>query len=217
MKILVVDNAEPEDAAYTRPLIDNLSKFADVETLHYFQVPPVDELMERYDGIVLSGAPVHYSFDIMETRLEHIQWIKTIDLPVLGVCLGHQTIGRLYGAQIMMNDEMENSLQPLLIATAHDLLQDVTDGDTVAAFHRGSITLPEGFTLLASTLGCQNHAMKHNERDIFSVQFHAEHSDAGITVLRNFTDIVRHKTSSPRKAASHPAAAKTSITLTLGV
>ena len=193
MKVLVIDNAEPEDQAFNGPLVDHLSRFATTESVSYHQIPSLDVLTAEYSGIVLSGAPVHYDFDIIDSRLAYISWVKTIEVPILGVCLGHQNIGRMYGSQLIINDEAEDGMETLEIIQNDPLFEGVNSGEKVAAHHRGSISLPSDFTLLASTPNCRNHTMKHKEKDIYSVQFHAELSHAGIKILGNFVDIIRKK------------------------
>lgn len=190
MKILVIDNAEPEDKNFNAPLLQCLSRFTAVESVNYRDIPPSEILTARYNGIVLSGAPVHYDFDIIDSRLTYIAWAKTIQIPILGVCLGHQNLGRMYGSGLIMNDEAEDGMEPLEIKADSPLFEGIKPGDKVAAHHRGSITLPDDFILLASTPHCHNQAMKHKEKNIYSVQFHAELSDAGIKILGNFINII---------------------------
>lgn len=193
MKILVIDNAEPDDQAFNAPLLDRLSEFATVESVSYRHIPPIDILTTHHDGIILSGVPVHYDFDTLDSRIPYVSWIKTIQIPILGICLGHQNIGRMYGSQLIINDEAEDGMHPLQIVKQTPLFEGVKSGDKVAAHHRGSVTLPDDFILLASTKNCHNQAMKHKEKDIYSVQFHAELSDTGVKILNNFVNIVRSR------------------------
>jgi GMP synthase (glutamine-hydrolysing) len=195
MKLLIINNAEPDDIAYNMPLIQCLSRLSDVEVVNYKDVSRAR--ITGYKGVVLSGVPKTYSYKTLDSRLPYLSWLKHSDLPVLGVCLGHQNIGRLYGASIIKNLEAEEGLKPLEVLQNSPLLEGLHSGQKIMTSHRGSVTLPEGFIQLASTSSCKNQVMKHAEKAIFSVQFHPELSANGIRLLSNFVKISDTMTSIP--------------------
>lgn len=182
--ILLVHNVEPNDVAFNDPLKQALLAIANIEEVNYKQA---EERLKNhtYDGVIISGAPLNYDFSVIDSRLEYMQWVKTCEMPVLGICLGHQNIARLFGAQLIIDEEAEDGACTLE-KRAESLLFDDTEANTQVEHHRGSVTLPKDFILLASTEKCRNQAMKHKEKAIYGVQFHPELSESGKRILRNF-------------------------------
>lgn len=193
MKLLVVNNAEPADMHYNKRLVDAASQFAEVDVVEYRDSESRAEDAAAYDGVILSGVPLGYPFDTIDTRLPYLQWIKTTPLSILGTCLGHQNIGRLYGASLIQDEEAEEGPRQLIQTQASPLFDGIAGGQEIMASHRGSISVPDGFTLLAQTATCKNQVMKHATRDTYSVQFHPEFSDTGIRLIGNFVKIAAAK------------------------
>lgn len=193
MKILVVNNAEPADMDYNVPLVEAVSQFADVEVAEYRELPEMRDALGAYGGVILSGVPIHYSYDTIDGRLPYLEWLKDTDVPVLGICLGHQNIGRLFGAELIVDIEAEEGLYPLQTLEDDELLQDIDAEDKILASHRGSISVPAGFRSLASTTVCKNHIMKHATKEIYGMQFHPEFSPAGVKLLGSFVRLAAKK------------------------
>jgi GMP synthase (glutamine-hydrolysing) len=197
MKILVVNNAEPHDRDYNAPLIDAVSSFAETDVVEYDELPDMQNSIAEYGGVILSGVPVHYDYDTIDARLPYLQWIQEVQVPILGICLGHENIGRLHGAEIIRDIEAEDGLQPLQILNDDPLFRDIPVGAKVFASHRASISVPNSFSVLASTTTCQNQVMRHASRDIYGLQFHPELSETGIKMLGNFAKIAAAHASVP--------------------
>jgi GMP synthase (glutamine-hydrolysing) len=196
MKLLLIHNLEPEDVKFNIPLETAIANHASFDAVFYISIPPLELLEKDYGGVIISGVPVHYSIDTLDSRLEYFQWIRQTNIPVLGICLGHQNIGRLFGASMFVEEEAEDAHVPLHIKQAEDpILRDVLTGMTVRAYHGCSISVPEDFILLASTEKCRNHLMKHRQNDIYGAQFHPELSEGGggLKIIENFTSIVKNR------------------------
>lgn len=189
MKLLLVNNLEPEDIEFNQPLYESLPQFAAVDSISYAEPLSAVFVDQTYDAVVISGAPLDYDTDVLQTRLPYLRWIKETNVPVLGICLGHQNIALMYGARAMVNTEAENEAVNLVIKETDDLLSGITHRDKLIALHSCSVSLPEGFTLLASTKNCNNQVMKHVEKPLYSMQFHPELSESGIKILKNFIRI----------------------------
>lgn len=189
MKILIIDNAESEDGSFNVPLTEVVGRLCDYETVHYKDV----HLDDSVGGVILSGVPLHYPFEAVDQRQPYLAWLRETAVPVLGICLGHQSIGMLHGAPVMRDLETEDDLITVRIVQDDPLFSGLWPTFRVRAMHRTSIPVPEGFTLLASSKRCVNQIMKHTQKNIYGMQFHPELSPDGETLLRNFVAIARAK------------------------
>jgi hypothetical protein len=72
MKLLIVDNAELEDKKYNEPLVNAVSRLADYEIINYKKLPPEEIIASKYNGIILSGVPLHYSFEIQSFKISRL-------------------------------------------------------------------------------------------------------------------------------------------------
>jgi GMP synthase (glutamine-hydrolysing) len=193
MKILIVDNTDFDDLKYNEPLVNAVSRKAEFEIINYKKLPPEEIISSKYIGIILSGVPLHYSFESINLRLPYIKWILNTRIPVLGICLGHESIGELFGASVIHNQEAENGTCILSIVNNDTIFQNIPPNFKVVTHHRGSITLPNDFVLLASSKKCKNQIIKHKQRDIYGFQFHPELSVLGDILLNNFINISKYR------------------------
>ena len=115
--------------------------------------------------------------------------IFSMGIPVLGICYGMQLIAHQLGAQVKASEFREYG-RTQLNAVGDDLLfKDVARQTQVWMSHGDSInSIPEGFTITASTDNCPVAAMSNPTSKLYGVQFHPEvrHTIEGQTVLKNF-------------------------------
>jgi GMP synthase (glutamine-hydrolysing) len=113
-------------------------------------------------------------------------------IPVLGVCYGAQLTAKIFGGKVEKSDKREYGRAQLLHQTQDDFFAGVEKKSQVWMSHSDSIkTLPEGFTVLATTESISVAAFKKNTtgtKPLYGVQFHPEvyHSVEGKTLLWNF-------------------------------
>lgn len=155
-----------------------------------YRTVPILDLSEsdlnNVNGVIISGAPLLITELDMSAYLERVRWIKTTDIPVLGICFGHQLIGLLFGAEPSRSREVrdwqtisfnEDSLLSDKLPMEVEMMED----------HCETISIPQDFKLLASSDSCINETMKHREREIYGVQFHPEVSgNHGAVLTGNF-------------------------------
>jgi GMP synthase (glutamine-hydrolysing) len=145
-----------------------------------------DELQKlNPTGIIFSGGPSSvYSSDapIPENK------IFDMNLPLLGICYGHQLIVNKYGGKVKRaNKEYGSSL--LTIDSDKDLLNGV--GESVRAWmsHGDEAEqIPEGFKVIGHTESAKAAAIASEEKSIYGIQFHPEvvHTEQGTEILKNF-------------------------------
>jgi GMP synthase (glutamine-hydrolysing) len=109
----------------------------------------------------------------------------------LGICLGHQIIGLLYGAEIQAGKRIDKK-ERIEIIKENDLFKNIKNFSLFKQAHCESITLPTEFILLAKSKSCENEAMKHKNKKIYGVQFHPEVSEKnGRKLFDNFVKITK--------------------------
>ena len=138
-------------------------------------------------GIIFSGGPSSvYNSDapVPESK------IFDMNLPLLGICYGHQLIVNKYGGKVKRaNKEYGKSL--LTIDNDKDLLNGV--GESVRAWmSHGEIEaeeIPQGFQVIGHTESAKAFiAIASDEKSVYGIQFHPEvvHTEQGTEILKNF-------------------------------
>lgn len=117
--------------------------------------------------------------------------------PLLGICLGHQTIGEVFGAKVNAAKEIRHGKQSdITTVKASRLFKGITDESSVMRYHSLIIdkkTLPEEFTVTATANDDQEiMAIEHQEYPIFGLQFHPESigTPIGPTIIQNFIQVM---------------------------
>ncbi|QLH03526.1 GMP synthase (glutamine-hydrolyzing) [Nitrosopumilus cobalaminigenes] len=156
----------------------------------YAELVPYDISYEELQklnptGIIFSGGPSSvYSSNapIPESK------IFDMNLPLLGICYGHQLIVNKYGGKVKRaNKEYGSSL--LTIDSDKDLLNGV--GESVRAWmsHGDEAEqIPDGFKVIGHTESAKAAAIASEEKSIYGIQFHPEvvHTEQGTEILKNF-------------------------------
>ncbi|RJF71096.1 aminodeoxychorismate/anthranilate synthase component II [Deinococcus cavernae] len=119
------------------------------------------------------------------------------EIPVLGVCLGHQSIAEAFGGQVVRaRQPVHGKTSPLRHAGA-DLFAGLPDGVRVTRYHSLLVRdLPPELLATAWTTDPEEEvimALRHRDYPIYGVQFHPEsiETPAGMDMLRNFLTLVR--------------------------
>jgi len=136
-------------------------------------------------GIIFSGGPSSvYNSDAPNPEAK----IFEMDLPLLGICYGHQLIVNKFGGKVKRaNKEYGSSL--LTIDNDEDLLNGV--GKSVRAWmsHGDEAEqIPKGFKVIGHTENAKAAAIASEEKSIYGIQFHPEvvHTEQGTEILKNF-------------------------------
>ncbi|MBD3388023.1 MAG: glutamine-hydrolyzing GMP synthase [Candidatus Altiarchaeales archaeon] len=158
----------------------------------YCEVLPSDtsagELRNRdgLKGVILSGGAASVYDDESPQCSEGL---FELELPMLGICYGHQLIAHHTGGKVKSGDAGEYGLTELTIKDSGKLLEGLKKKTRVWMNHKDIVEkLPEGYSVLASTDHSPVAAYANDKRKIYGVQFHPEvtHTEDGMKVLENF-------------------------------
>lgn len=113
--------------------------------------------------------------------------------PILGVCLGHQSIGEAFGGDVVKAPSVVHGKTSVVHHHGKGIFRDVPDGFQAARYHSLVIkpeTMPHVLEVTASTKDGVVMAVQHKEYPVFGVQFHPESiaTEHGRTMLRNFVE-----------------------------
>ena len=156
----------------------------------YAELVPFDISLENLTklnpkGIIFSGGPssVYDSGAPIPDKK-----IFQLNVPILGICYGHQIIVNNFGGKIKRaNKEYGSSV--LTIDSNSDILNGI--GDSVRAWmsHGDEAEdVPEGFEIIGHTESSRSAAIANKQKTVFGIQFHPEvvHTEKGTDILKNF-------------------------------
>jgi GMP synthase (glutamine-hydrolysing) len=182
--ILIVDFGSSK----TPFIEDAVSKIHGCLSVGYYDFD--EKTVEKYDGVIFSGAPILLTEVDQEPYLKTMDWVNNYNKPILGICFGHQLLGLLHGASVSMQRE-DRDLQWIEVIAHNPLFDDLDNPMEMQEDHCESISVPPGFVLSATSDATVNEAMHHKNKPFFGVQFHPEVSGRqGDQLLANFCKIV---------------------------
>lgn len=145
--------------------------------------------VERFDKIVLSPGPgVPDEAGLLKAVIRRYAPTK----PILGVCLGEQAIGEVFGAEIYNLNTVFHGIQSSVRIVASDYIFDnLSDSIKVGRYHSwvvGKEDFPAELEVTAVSNEGQVMALKHRRYDVHGIQFHPESilTPEGRTIIRNF-------------------------------
>ena len=191
MRVLMIDNYD----SFTFNLVQYLGELgALVETVRNDAIS-VDQILrrpagERPDRIVISPGPC--SPDQAGISVELIQKAAG-EIPLLGVCLGHQAIGAAFGAQVVRAKALMHGKTSAIEHIGQGVFRGLPSPMTVIRYHSLAVSrdgLPEELAVTAWTADGEIMGLQHRDLPIHGVQFHPESilSESGHALLKNFLD-----------------------------
>ncbi len=116
------------------------------------------------------------------------------DIPIFGVCLGHQSIGQAFGGTVIRAPYLMHGKLSKIHHEGQGVFRDVPDGFAATRYHSLTIepeSLPDCLEVMARTEDGVIMGLKHRELPVHGVQFHPESiaSDHGHKILGNFLEL----------------------------
>ncbi|NKB43278.1 MAG: aminodeoxychorismate/anthranilate synthase component II [Alphaproteobacteria bacterium] len=182
-------------------LIDNYDSFtynlwhylgelgAEVEVERNDQISVADVLGRKPNGIILSPGPCDP--DRAGICLDLVSAAAEAELPLFGVCLGHQSIGQAFGGKIIRAPAPMHGKTSAVSHTNHAMFTDIPSPFTATRYHSLIVdrqSLPDVLEITAESDDGLIMGLAHTSLPITGVQFHPESiaSQFGHRVLRNF-------------------------------
>ena len=186
-------------------LIDNYDSFT-YNLFHYLGELGADVLVKRNDeltaqqalalkpeGIVLSPGPctpneAGICLDVIRLADGHV--------PILGVCLGHQAIGQVYGGKVVRAPQPMHGKLSTIHHTGKSVFRGLNNDFQATRYHSLTIapeSMPAALEVTATSEDGVIQGVMHKKHPVHGVQFHPESiaSENGHQLLKNFLDIAR--------------------------
>ena len=185
--ILIIDNG----SQYTHLIKRNMRDMGKSAEMLPNKTTTIEEVVSKNpEAIILSGGPSSVTSGNNYVSQEIVKKVfKGWDIPLLGLCWGHQLIAYALGGKIERGTSAEYGLSKIFVDDEDFLLKGVPKEFTAWVSHFDEIKeLPEGFISLAHSDTCKIEAMRHTEKKVFGCQFHPEvwHTEYGEQILGNF-------------------------------
>jgi len=115
-------------------------------------------------------------------------------IPIFGVCLGHQSIGQVYGGDVIRAEKLMHGKTSKVIHTGKSVFKGLPNPLTATRYHSLVVkreTLPDCLEITAETEDGVIMGVKHKEFEVHGVQFHPESilTECGREMLQNFLDV----------------------------
>lgn len=185
--ILLIDNYD----SFTFNLYQAISGLgAEVEVVRNDQltVADIEQRLDEIDGIVVSPGPC--TPDEAGISVEVVDRLSG-RTPILGVCLGHQSIGAAFGADIVHAPELRHGKTSMIRHDGQGIYAGLPNPFVATRYHSLIIdpaTIPAEFTVTATSDDGVVMGVRHRVRAVEGVQFHPESilTTAGDDLLANF-------------------------------
>ena len=185
MKILLIDNYD----SFTFNLYHYISSLdVKVDVIRNDKINSKEIIRKKYDRIVISPGPGNPN-----QSGNCISILKSLHkkLPFLGVCLGHQIIGQVFGSKIIQAKKLMHGKTSKIKSKKIGILKKLPRSFEATRYHSLIIdkkTLSKDLEITAETNDGIIMAIQHKQFNIHGVQFHPESikTKIGIKILKNF-------------------------------
>ena len=188
MKILLIDNYD----SFTYNLYHYISNFKkDVDIIRNDKIDGKTILRKKYDKIVISPGPGNPN-----QAGNCLKIVKEIHkkVSILGVCLGHQIIGQVFGGKIVQAKNLMHGKTSKIKHQKKGLFKNIQYNFEATRYHSLIIdrkVLPDCFSITAETKDKIIMGIRHKKYDLHGVQFHPEsiNTKVGMQIIKNYINL----------------------------
>lgn len=187
--ILVIDNYD----SFTYNIVQELGELGAELSVYRNDKITVERIRElRPARIVISPGP-GFPGDA-GISLELIRQLGA-EIPLLGICLGHQAIGEAYGGKVVHAPELMHGKTSMIHHRGDVIFADIPSPFEATRYHSLIVeesTLPESLMIIARTASGEIMGFRHKHYPVIGLQFHPESilTGYGMKMLQNFLDNV---------------------------
>ena len=187
-KILLIDNYD----SFTYNLYHYVSFFnKNVEVKRNDKIDSKDIIKNKYKKIIISPGPGNPSQAGNCLKIVNDFYDK---IPILGVCLGHQIIGQVFGSKIIQAKKLMHGKTSLIKNKRLGVLKGIKAKFNATRYHSLIVdrkTLSKELIVTATTDNNIIMGLMHNKYQIHGVQFHPEsiNTKVGMKIIENFVKI----------------------------
>ena len=187
-KIILIDNYD----SFTFNLYHYLSSFKiNVDVIRNDQITSNEILKKKYNKIVISPGPGNPNQSGNCLKIVKSLYKK---IPILGVCLGHQIIGQVFGSKIIQAKKLMHGKTSKILSKKIGILKNLPKSFEATRYHSLIIekkSLSKHLEITAESKDGLIMGVQHKEYDVHGVQFHPESikTKLGIKILKNFIRI----------------------------
>ena len=187
-KIILIDNYD----SFTFNLYHYLSSLkVKVDVIRNDQITSNEILKRKYNKIVISPGPGN-----PDQSGNCLKIVKSLykKIPILGVCLGHQIIGQVFGSKIVQTKKLMHGKTSKIISKKLGILKNLPTSFEATRYHSLIIdkkTLSKELEITAESKDGLVMGVQHKKYAVHGVQFHPESikTKLGIKILKNFIRI----------------------------
>jgi anthranilate synthase/aminodeoxychorismate synthase-like glutamine amidotransferase len=185
--ILVIDNYD----SFTYNIVQEMGELGAELSVYRNDEITIDRIRQlQPERIVISPGP-GYPKDA-GISLEVIRELG-VEIPILGICLGHQSIGEAYGGKVIRAPELMHGKTSMIQHMGDILFDDIPDPFEATRYHSLIVeksSLPESLEVIAYTATGEIMGLRHKEYPVVGVQFHPESilTGYGMKMLQNFLE-----------------------------
>ncbi len=187
IKLLMVDNYD----SFTYNIVQYFGELgADIEVFRNDEIDLEGIAQRKPDRLVISPGPCSPAeAGISVAAIQHFAG----KLPILGVCLGHQSIGAAFGGKIVRAQELMHGKTSVIQTTQQGIFRNLPENFTVNRYHSLAIeraSCPADLEVTAWTEDGEIMGVRHKSLAIEGVQFHPESilTEHGHAMLKNFLE-----------------------------
>jgi para-aminobenzoate synthetase component 2 len=183
--ILVIDNYD----SFTYNIVQYLGEMGQEVVVHRNDAITTDEIATlNPDHLLISPGPCDP--ELAGISIETIQRFAG-QIPILGVCLGHQSIGRAFGGHVVRADRLMHGKTSPIQHNGEGVFEGMPENFRATRYHSLLVerdTLPECLEITAETAEGEIMGLRHKTFDVEGVQFHPESvlTEDGRRILENF-------------------------------
>ena len=185
MKILLIDNYD----SFTFNLFHYIAKIKkNVEVIRNDKIDGKTVLRKKFDKIVISPGPGNPN-----QAGNCLKIVKDVHkkIPILGVCLGHQIIGQVFGGKIVNANNLMHGKISKIRHSKKGLFKNVQNNFEATRYHSLVVDrkkFPKNLLITAETKSKTITGIMHKEYDIHGFQFHPESisTKVGMKLIKNF-------------------------------